>query len=255
MGCPRREWERSMSVTTQERSLERLQQGVVAGQRRALLGSLTSIVAHEYNNLMTPVLARAQDAIARDDVAAMRKALAVTVAQTQQALDFTRQMLKVARGEAAPVRPCSVAELVNTAITAAVRPFEKDGIELVVRVPPELTVRAQPLLFVQVLLNLLLNARAAMSGRPGKLSIIAQREGDSVLIAVCDAGVGMSPEMLSHVINPFLQTEDQEHPGDWSLVGLGLLACRTIARQHGATLSAHDNDGPGCTFQLRWPAA
>lgn len=251
---PRQELERSMSVGTSDASLESLQQGFLASQRRALLGSLAGIIAHEYNNLMTPVLARAQDAVSRDDPAAMRKALTVTLTQTRQALDFTRRVLEVARGEELPVRACSVAELVDAAITAVVRPFEKDGIELVLHVPADLQVRAQPLLFVQVLLNLLLNARAAMRDRCGKLSISAGPEDESVFISVCDTGVGMSPEMLNDVINPFLQVRDQEHSGDWGSVGLGLLACRTIAQQHGATLNARNNDGPGCTFRLDWPA-
>lgn len=244
-----------MSTNVSEVSLDRSRQEFIARQRQAILGSLSGIIAHEYNNLMTPVLARARDAVARDDVAAMRKALTVTVAQTQQALDFTRQLLEVARGEESAVQACRLAELVDAAITAAVRPFEKDGIELVVHIPDHLSVRAQPLLFVQALLNLLLNARAAMKDCRGKLLISACREDDSVLISVCDAGVGMTPEMLNEVINPFLQAESQEHPGDWGPVGLGLLACRTIAQRHGATIRAQTNDGPGCTFRLKWPAA
>jgi signal transduction histidine kinase len=244
-----------MSASTSEASLDPLQQGFIASQRQALLGSLSGIIAHEYNNLMTPVLARAQDAIARDDVPAMRKALEVTLTQTRQALEFTRQVLRVARGDELPVQACSVAELVEAAITAAVRPFERDGIELMLHVPADLKVRAQPLMFVQVLLNLLLNARVAMKDRRGKLSVSACREHDRIVINISDAGVGMSAEMLNDVINPFLQIQDQEHPGHWNSVGLGLLACRTIAQQHGATLAARNNDGPGCTFCLRWPAA
>jgi K+-sensing histidine kinase KdpD len=61
--------------------------------------------------------------------------------------------------------------------------------------------------------------------------------------------------MLNDVLNPFLQAGEQEQPGASRAVGLGLLACRTIARQHGAQLSAQNNEGPGCTFCLRWPAA
>jgi signal transduction histidine kinase len=244
-----------MSASTPEASLEQLERGFIASQRQALLGSLSGIIAHEYNNLMTPVLARVEDAVARGDMAAMRKALTVTLAQTKQALDFTRQVLEVARGEESPVRACRVAELVDAAIIAAVRPFEKDGIELELDVPADLGVRAQPLLFVQVLLNLLLNARAAMKGRCGKLSISAQREDDHILLSVSDAGTGMSPELLNDVINPFLAAQNPERPDDHSAVGLGLLACRTIARQHGAVLSAQNNEGPGCTFCLRWPAA
>ncbi len=244
-----------MSSSTGDALLDQSQQDSIVQQRQALLGSLSGIIAHEYNNLMTPVLARAQDAVARDDVVAMRKALVVTLAQTQQALSFTRQVLEVARGEPLPLQACSVSELIDAAITATVRPFEKDGIELVLEVPADLKVHAQPLLFVQVLLNLLLNARTAMKGRRGRLSIVACREGDNVLISVRDAGVGMSPSMINDVVNPFLQAEDHEHCDAWRSVGLGLLTCRTITRQHAALLHVRDHEGPGCTFCLTWPVA
>lgn len=244
-----------MSMRTGEASLERLRQELVVYQRQAMLGRLVAVITHEYNNLMTPVLARAQDAVARDDVAAMRKALTITARQTEKALRFTRQVLEFADGKGLPSETCPLAGLVDAAITATVRPFEKDGIELEVRVPDELRIRAQPLLFEQVLLNLLLNARTAMKGHRGKLTVSARREGDRVEIAVRDRGIGMSPEMLDEVINPFLAADADTHPGDWSSVGLGLNACRTIAQQHSATIRAEANEGPGCTFRIHWPAA
>lgn len=244
-----------MSANVGDLSLERLQDQLLACQRQALLGSLSGIIAHEYNNLMSPVYTRAQDAVARDDVDAMRRALTVTVRQTERALRFTRQLMEVAQGRAPSLEARRLAELVDEAITSAVRPFEKDGIELELRVPEELQIRTQPLLFEQLMLNLLLNARAAMKGRVGRLSIGASREDDVVVINVRDRGVGMSPEMLDDVINPFLAAEADLPPGDWSGIGLGLSACRMIARRHGATIRAFTNDGSGCTFQLRWPAA
>ncbi len=244
-----------MCVDAGEASLEELRQELVVCQRQAMLGTLTAIIAHEYNNLMTPVLARAQDAVARDDLAAMRKALTTTARQTEKALQFTRRVLELADGKASPLQACRLADLVDAAITSAVRPFEKDGIELELCVPDELRIRAQPLLFEQVLLNLLLNARSAMKCRRGKLTISAWRDDDVVVIGVSDRGVGMPPEVLDEVINPFLAADANARPGDWGTVGLGLNACRAIVQRHGGTIRADANDGPGCTFRIRWPAA
>lgn len=244
-----------MSANVGTVSVETLQQELVDCQRQAILGSLTGIIAHEYNNLMTPVLARAQDALTRDDLAAMRTALTTTIRQTEKALRFTQQVLELARGRELPQEACRVVELVGDAIASAVRPFDKDGIELDLHVPDELHVRAQPRLFVQVLLNLLLNARHAMKGRRGTLSITASLEGKMAVIAVRDSGSGMSAERLEQVINPFLGADGGAPPDAGGAVGLGLKACRTIAHQHGATIRAFANDGAGCTFQLRWPAA
>jgi len=243
-----------MSANASTASVEQLQQQLVDCQRQAILGSLSGTIAHEYNNLMMPVLERAKDAVARDDVAAMRKALTITVRQTEKALRFTQQVLELARGDALAMKVCRVAELVDHAIVATVRPFEKDGIRLELHIPEGLHIRAQPLLFVQVLLNLLLNARQSMKDYCGTLRVSARADGEVVVIAVSDTGRGMSLEMLNDVINPFLAAEANTRPGEGSGVGLGLTACRTIAQQHGATIRARANDGGGCTFALRWPA-
>lgn len=243
-----------MSADVSTASVEQLQQQLVDCQRQAILGSLSGTIAHEYNNLMMPVLERAKDAVARDDVAAMRKALTITVRQTEKALRFTQRVLELARGEALPMKACRVAELVDHAIAATVRPFEKDGIRLELQIPEGLHIRAQPLLFVQVLLNLFLNARQAMKDHCGTLRISACADGDVVVIAVSDTGRGMSPEMLNDVVNAFLAAKANARLGDGGGVGLGLTVCRTIAQQHGATIRARADDGGGCTFELRWPA-
>ncbi len=231
-----------------------LEDRFVACQREALLGKLTGLILHEYNNLMTPVIARAQDAVMRDDAVAMRKALDVTVRQTDHALRFTREVLGLAQGENQPLRDCRVIELIETAIARSVRPYEKDGIELRVDVPPDLVVWARPLLMGQLLLNLLLNARDAMKGRPGTIRVSARRVGDCVQIDVCDSGKGLDADHLERVLNPFLAAQSDACCEDSSVAGLGLRACRIIARQHGATIRALRNEGPGCTFRVLWPA-
>jgi signal transduction histidine kinase len=204
---------------------------------------------------MTPVLARAQDAVKHDDIEAMRKALVTTVRQTEKALGFTRRLIELARGEELSLGTHAVRELVEDAVASAVRPFERDGIELELRVPDDLRIRVQRTLFVQLMLNLLLNARKAMKDRRGSLTIAARRDNDVVEIDVCDEGIGLSPEMLDGVMNPFLAAEAEAEPGAGGGIGLGLRACRLIARQHDATLRALANEGPGCTFRLNWPAA
>jgi signal transduction histidine kinase len=245
----------ALSASFGEVSPERFRERMTFYQRQATLGSLASIIVHEYRNLLSSAYTRAQHAATCDDVATMRKALTVAVQQMEKMIGLAECLVEIARGREAPSQACSVAKLVEGAATATVRPFEKDKIELDVRVPEELRIQAQPLLFEQVILNLLLNARKAMREHGGKLSVTACGDGDAVVIDVHDGGVGMSPQRLENVINPFLATDPAAQPGDWVAVGLGLNACRTIAQRHGATVRAFANDGPGCTFQLRWPAA
>lgn len=234
------------------RRIAALEDELLGAQRRAALGTLAAVIAHEFNNLMTPVLPWVELALETGRVEDMRKALERTQAQARRATAVTQRLLDVARGRELPVEACSVRAAVEQAVAAATRPFEKDGIELSVSAPPELRVRAQPDLLVQALLNLLLNAREAMKGARGPLSIVAQSDGEFVRIAVRDSGRGLSREQVDEVLNPFLAAEDVDRPPPG--VGLGLSACRLIARKHGATLRARCNEGRGCTFELRWPA-
>jgi signal transduction histidine kinase len=231
-----------------------LEADLIACHKLALLGSLSAIVVHEIKNLMTPVLARAELALSTGAPADMQKALDRTCVHVQRAISVTERLLAVAKSREQPLESCSVAAAVREAVETATRPFEKDGIELRVSVADDLRVGAHRDLLEQVLLNLLLNAREAMKGLRGKLAINARRDGACVIIDVCDSGSGIPAERLEHVINPFFAIPEHAQPHAWQAVGLGLNACRIIARRHGATLEALANPERGCTFRLRWPA-
>lgn len=236
-------------------SVDRLEADLIATQRLALLGTMSAMVAHEINNLVTPILARAEFALSTGMPADMQKALERSRAQVKQVVAVTERLLGLAKTEPNPVESCSVAQAVCEAIETTARPLDKDGVELHVSVPDEIRVRATLVLLGQVLLNLLLNARQAMRGMRGKLTISARRDGQHVIIDVCDSGKGIAPERLQNVVNPFLATSQLDEPRAWQAVGLGLNVCRMIAQQHHATIEALPNRERGCTFRLRWPAA
>jgi signal transduction histidine kinase len=231
-----------------------LQEELVACQRLAVLGNLAAMAAHEFNNLMTPIVARAEAALTMgDDVAFMRKSLQRTLTQSQRAIALSKHLLELAHNEYHPTEMCSVASAVREAIETATRPFEKDGIDLRVSVPEDLRVFAREDLLCQVLLNLLLNAREAMKDREGTLAIDAAQKDGFVQIDVRDSGTGIPQDKLDKVFNLFLAADPHEQPTDWHEVGLGLSVCRMITAQHNATLRAFANADCGCTFRLRWP--
>ncbi|MEW6198742.1 MAG: HAMP domain-containing sensor histidine kinase [Planctomycetota bacterium] len=235
--------------------MQQLQQELIACQRLALLGNMAAMVTHEFNNLLTPILARAEAALGETDPAYLRKTLERIAVQAQRAMTVTQRLLELAHGESQPVEDCSLADAVREALATLTRPLEKDGIELHFHVPEELRVAAHPDLLCQVLLNLLLNARRAMLDQPGMLAITAAACGEHVQIDVRDNGRGLSAAHLNDKVNPFLAADPHAQPNDWQQVGLGLSVCRMIAHHHGATLRGLTNPDGGCTFQLLWPKA
>ncbi len=237
-------------------AVQNLQEELIACQRLALLGNMTAMIAHEFNNLLTPVLARAEAALTcAADGAFVRRSLERIVSQTQRAIAVSRRLLALAHENGATPAACSVTVAVREALATLPRPLEKDGILLRVAIPDDLRVAAHEELLTQVLLNLLLNARRAMQKRSGALTITARIQGDAVQIDVRDSGCGLAPDLLNKVFNPFLAADPLERPSDWQRVGLGLSVCRMITHHHGALLQGFANEDCGCTFRLLWPQA
>jgi signal transduction histidine kinase len=227
---------------------------LIALHRLALLGGMLGMVAHEFNNLMTPVFARAKDALERGDEPTMRRALEITLRQTERAGKITERLLHLAHGGEPHAVRCELAPVVAQALASAgVRPFERDAIEVDLLMADDLAVHADPLLLEHVLLNLLLNARRAMRGRGGPLRIAARPEDGQVVIDVRDSGSGLSDWRAARTINSFLAADANSDPRDWHVVGLGLNVCRRIVQQHGGSMEMLANEGPGCTVRLRWP--
>jgi len=101
----------------------------------------------------------------------------------------------------------------------------------------------------QVLVNLVVNARDAMPGG-GEIVLATRLEAGSVVIEVRDTGVGIEPEVLNHIFEPFYTTK-----GPDTGTGLGLWICRSIAGGCGGTLTATSTVGRGTTMTLRLPLA
>lgn len=233
--------------------LEATRAALIESQRLALAGTRAAMMAHEFNNLMTPVLARAMHAVQTGDMEMGKKALDRTVTQVQKAIELSRHLLRIADPDAETATETDVAVAVEEAIAESIRPFDKDGIDLTVDVPAGLKIKARPVLVEQVLLNLLVNAREAMKGMSGPLRISAEDQNGDVLIHVCDSGRGIDDDDIAERFAPFLSADEEAEPLDWRKVGLGLHVCRLIAHENGAQISVRANEGRGCTFTLRWP--
>jgi signal transduction histidine kinase len=99
----------------------------------------------------------------------------------------------------------------------------------------------------QVLLNLIINGMEAMSsvaiGVRELLVYSRLHESNQVLVGVQDSGVGIEPENLKKIFDPFYTTKSQG-------MGMGLAISRSIVENHGGKLWASPNDGPGATFQF-----
>jgi len=126
-----------------------------------------------------------------------------------------------------------------------------------VQVQPGLQVHGDVIQLEQVLLNLLINARQAMLGKGGSLTVRAQRAdaGGEIKIQVMDTGPGISPKLLPKIFAPFFTTKSSGKKGEARGTGLGLAICKEIVEHHQGRIDVTSEVGKGTTFSISLPEA
>ena len=237
-----------------EGQFQNVRGGLSHSHRLATLGTIASIIAHEYNNILTPMISYAQLSLAKpDDHELMKKAVEKALLGAERAAHISASLLGFAR-EADQNHAATLRSVIDEAVGCLARDPKKDGIELKVDVP-EVLVAISPLNLQQVLLNLFLNARQAMRRTGGALSITARVEGSLVHITVADTGPGIPPEVKDRLFEPFVTHRPDTNPGDRKGTGLGLSICRDLIREAGGSISVESKPGKGAAFQITLPKA
>ena len=249
----------SRQFSATEQQLEFLRDQLTESQRLATIGTIAAVIAHEFNNLLTPIVSYSQFALAsaesdKPDMALIKKALSKAFSSSSKAGKICASMLSLARGEST-FADVSIQKMVDEVLLVLARDPQKDGIALRVQIQADLTVQADPVQIEQVLLNLLINARQAMLGKGGSLTIKAHRDGGDVKIQVSDTGPGILPSLMPRIFEPFFTTKDTTRRGESKGTGLGLAICKEIIEHHGGRIEVASEVGKGTTFTIYLPSA
>lgn len=233
--------------------VEALQGELRRVQRLATVGTMAAMVAHEFNNILTPVINYAQ--LARKNPAFVQRAIATAADGTQRAAEICEAILGLTQEAATETKRVNLAQLVRATIDATAGGLAKRGVELSVHVPADLVIETHPVELQQVLLNLLLNAREAVVAAGGRrrIELRALADGEEIFLQVSDTGVGIPPEHLNRIFEPFFTTR-RDGPDGSKGHGLGLAVCRQIVVGMGGSISAESVPGRGATFSVRLPA-
>ncbi len=233
-------------------------------QRLATVGTIAAVIAHEFNNLLTPITSYCQMALGaieqnKEDRELTHKALSKSIQHAMRAGKICNSMLSLVRGEREN-RTVRIQHLIDETLSVLARDPRKDGIALRIQVQPDLQIKGDPVQLEQVLLNLLINARQAMLGevrsRGNSITIKADMvDDDHVRICVIDTGPGIEAKNLAKIFDPFFTTKTDPKPGEHRGSGLGLHICKQIMEVHGGTIEVESTIGRGTTFGLLLPAA
>jgi signal transduction histidine kinase len=218
----------------------------------AAVGKLAGVIAHEIGTPLNVILGRTRilsrglpEGDARTEDAEIIRSQVNRISQT------VRQILKYSRPPSSRRESVDLCNIVREVATFLTPEVAACGMHLDISMPTELpTLVADPEGLAQVLLNLLMNALAAMS-KGGKVSVevIARLSDPSpgVELLVTDTGAGIRPDDLPHIFDPFFSTKDS------SGTGLGLTICRDIVKEHHGTITVESEPGAGAKFRVWLP--
>lgn len=235
--------------------MDAVHEQLVFCQRAYALNSLSAAIVHEFNNLMTPVLARAADALTRDDSEARRRALECAVTQIEQAIELSRRIILLAQGKETRVEPVAVGRAVTSAVAAMVRPPARDGVQLRIDVADDLYAESDEVLLTQLCLNLLLELRGALPAASGTIEIEGHREQNQVRLLFRGHSTDRSAAARAATLAAWSQRNGTAE-WDWRPVGLNWSVSAFIAKQFGGSLDARfDESARELEFGVAWRAA
>jgi two-component system NtrC family sensor kinase len=238
-------------LAEQQTSNNQLKSQVEQLETLANLGMVSAMIAHEINNILTPLGSYAQLAMRHpEDEALIHKTIQKTAANSQRASKILESMLAMATGVAQPKADHRLKALVDDVFVCLARDFSRDNISVTIEIPEDLTISAQGVCFQQVLMNLILNAREAMLGTGGELKISARQLPDSVQIEIADTGRGIEPENLARIFEPFYTTKNGQSKSVCSGAGLGLAFCKNVIDGHDGIISVESNPTGETTFTI-----
>lgn len=222
-------------------------------QALANIGTVTCMIAHEINNLLTPLLNYSQLALQHpEDSELAKKAINKAEQNCNRICEIMQSMLSVASGDEKKQETANLCGLIDQIFQCLCRDFSKDGIGVRIKIPVELEITAVRPHIQQVLMNLILNARDAMLEKGGILTIYAEKNAENILIEICDTGIGINSANLSKVFDPFFSTKRDE-PNSKGGTGLGLAFCKKIVESHGGSISVESKPQKGAKFRIILP--
>jgi signal transduction histidine kinase len=231
----------------QEEERERTQELLVSTEKMATVGMISAGIAHEINNPLTGAMHGVQ-ALSKESLSPQKREryLVLLAGSLERIRRAVSQLLEYSTVHAANFSDCDASLLVKRTVSLLSYQLEKNGIEVDDRIPP-LFVRADAHKLEQVLVNMALNAAAAMPAG-GTLTFRHRTDGEFVTISVEDTGEGIPPENLGRIFDPFFTTK---RIGKGT--GLGLAVCKKIVDQHGGRISVESRPGAGTSFHIALP--
>ncbi len=233
-------------------------------QRMESIGTLAGGIAHDLNNILSPVMMAVDMLQLNGPDAETARWLGMIKENAERGADLVKQVLTFARGMSGEHISIQLKHPIKDIVGVLTETLPK-SISLKYDISPDLwTISADPTQIHQVLMNVCINARDAMHSG-GTMTIKATNvsidenyarmnidatPGNFVLLTVVDTGTGMPPEVVKRIFDPFFTTKEI---GEGT--GLGLAMTLTIVKSHGGFINVYSEPKKGTRFSIYLPSA
>lgn len=251
-------------INTDITEKKKLEAHVLRAQRMESIGTLAGGIAHDLNNVLTPILMSIR--VLREDLgdSGSRRLLDTLESSAQRGANIVQQVLSFARGSEGERALFQIRHPINEVLKIARETFPP-SVMIQADVAKDLwLVNGEATQVHQVVMNLLVNARDAMP-HGGKIKVSAEnvlidesyarmqpdaQPGRYVVVNVTDSGTGIPPALVSRIFEPFFTTKPIGKG-----TGLGLSTALGIVRSHGGFINVYSEVGKGSIFKVHYPAA
>src|SRR5438034_1576815 len=234
--------------------LKRLEEQLIQAEKLAAMGQMLAGVAHELNNPLTAILGVTELVREREGLDdSMKRQLDLTHRQARRAARIVQNLLEFSRPASPQKKPIDLSTIIERTLQLHEHSLRRNQVEVDFTPRTDLpAIVGDANQLIQVFLNLISNAEQAIREvrESGRIQIRLSSASGNVIATVQDDGVGISPEALPKLFDPFYTTK---RPGGGT--GLGLSICLSIAREHGGTIQAESLPGGGSAFRVYLPAA
>ncbi len=233
---------------------DQLRQQLLQAQRLSSMGTLASSVAHEFNNILTTIINYAKLGLrSPGDVKACTEAFEKILKGSQRAATIVSSMLGFARNNSTQREMTDLSKLVEEVLILTEKDLSKHHVQIDKKFHGRPHAPVVPGQIEQILLNLIINARQAMPRGGGlRIELGENLKMQMAEIRISDSGVGIPPEQLRLIFEPFYSTKEPDENGHGGN-GLGLSVCRQIIEQHSGRIRVESIVGKGSTFTVKLP--
>ncbi len=242
--------ERNMELEHAYAKLKEMQNELIQVEKLSMVGKFASLIIHDIRNPMSNIRAYAELInMKADNNEKIVKSSHIIITEVDRLTKMTTELLEFSRGEISlNKKPVIFSKLISSYVETVAEQVKRKNVSISVTSECEAEVLVDKEKIKRVFLNLVNNSIDAIL-KEGEISIMVDEEKDWIKWTIKDNGVGMEPDILAKIFDPFFTYNKKKG------TGLGMAIVKSIIESHNGTINSYSTKGAGTKFEVYLPKA